>query len=138
MESPHDTNRLRDITIAILFIWCIKVRFTSSVTPRNLTIETFLRIVSRIFMSNALFWLEIIIYEISLTFRESLLVLSRLSTPTSSLWHEKNWKKYNEIQLRKNKMDLDNLKISNHPPFPVPYNSGNTLYTIIKELLPSL
>ena len=28
------------------------------------------------------------------------------------------WKKYNEIQLTKNKMDLNNLKIKNHPPSP--------------------
>ena len=25
------------------------------------------------------------------------------------------WKKYNEIQLTKNKMDLNNRKITNHP-----------------------
>ena len=30
----------------------------------------------------------------------------------------KKWKKQNEIQLTKNKMDLNNLKITNHPPFP--------------------
>ena len=30
----------------------------------------------------------------------------------------KKWKKYNEIQLTKNKMDLNNRKISNHPPSP--------------------
>ena len=51
------------------------------VTPRNLTVEIFVRIVSRILMSNAFFWLEILIYEVLLTFRESLLVLSQLSTP---------------------------------------------------------
>ena len=27
--------------------------------------------------------------------------------------------KYNEIQLTKNKMDLNNGKITNHPPSPV-------------------
>ena len=27
-------------------------------------------------------------------------------------------KKYNEIQLAKNKMDLNNQKITNHPPSP--------------------
>ena len=37
-------------------------------------------------MSNAFFWLQIIIYEVLLTFRENLLVLSKLSTPTSSLF----------------------------------------------------
>ena len=30
----------------------------------------------------------------------------------------KKWKKYNEIQLTKNKMDLKNRKIKNHPPSP--------------------
>ena len=28
----------------------------------------------------------------------------------------KTWKKYNEIQLTKNKMDLNILKMTNHPP----------------------
>ena len=27
----------------------------------------------------------------------------------------KKWKKYNEIQLTKNKMDLNNQKMTNHP-----------------------
>ena len=30
----------------------------------------------------------------------------------------KKWKKYNEIQLTKNKMDLNIQKITNHPPSP--------------------
>ena len=30
----------------------------------------------------------------------------------------KKWKKNNEIQLTKNKMDLNNRKITNHPPSP--------------------
>ena len=30
----------------------------------------------------------------------------------------KNWKKYNEIQLTKNKMDLNIRKMTNHPPSP--------------------
>ena len=29
------------------------------------------------------------------------------------------WKKYNEIRLTKNEMDLNNQKIANHPPSPV-------------------
>ena len=33
----------------------------------------------------------------------------------------KKWKKYNEIQLMKNKMDLNNQKMTNHPPSPVTY-----------------
>ena len=77
-----------DILLVTLFIWPLKVRFSSRVTPRNLTVETFVGIVSRIVMSNAFFWLEIIIYEVLLTFTESLLVLSQLSTPTSSLFTE--------------------------------------------------
>ena len=32
----------------------------------------------------------------------------------------KKQKKYNEIQLPKNKMDFSNKKIKNHPTFPVP------------------
>ena len=31
----------------------------------------------------------------------------------------KKWKKYNEIELTKNKMNLNIRKITNHPPFPV-------------------
>ena len=30
----------------------------------------------------------------------------------------KNWKKYNEIQWTKNKMDLNIRKMTNHPPSP--------------------
>ena len=30
----------------------------------------------------------------------------------------KKWKKYYEIQLTKNKMDVNNLKMTNHPPSP--------------------
>ena len=40
--------------------------------PSNLTVETFVRIESRIVMSNAFFWLKIIIYKVLLTLRESL------------------------------------------------------------------
>ena len=32
----------------------------------------------------------------------------------------KKWKKYNEIQLTKNIMDLNIRKMTNHPPSPVP------------------
>ena len=31
---------------------------------------------------------------------------------------DKRWKKYNEIQLTKNKMDLNIRKMTNHPPSP--------------------
>ena len=44
-----------DILLVTLFTWSLKVRFSSSVTPRKLTVETFVRIVSRIVMSNAFF-----------------------------------------------------------------------------------
>ena len=30
----------------------------------------------------------------------------------------KKWKKYNEIQLTKNKIDLNIRKMTNHPPSP--------------------
>ena len=30
----------------------------------------------------------------------------------------KKWKKYNQIQLTKNKMDLNIRKMTNHPPSP--------------------
>ena len=30
----------------------------------------------------------------------------------------KKWKKYNEVQLTKNKMDLNIWKMTNHPPSP--------------------
>ena len=33
----------------------------------------------------------------------------------------KKWKKYNEFQLTKNKMDLNIRKMTNHPPSPVQY-----------------
>ena len=37
-----------DVLLVTLFTWSLKVRFSSSVMPRNLTVETFLRIDSRI------------------------------------------------------------------------------------------
>ena len=40
----------------------------------------------------------------------------------------KKWKKYNEIQLTKNKMDLNIRKMTNHPPAP-----GNTTYEFINK-----
>ena len=38
----------------------------------------------------------------------------------------KKWKKYNEIQLTKNKMDLNIRKMTNHPP-----SAASTVYTIM-------
>ena len=87
MDYPHDTNRLRYITRDLIYMVLKCKIFIERNAPRNLTVETFVRIVSRILMSNAFSWLEIIIYEDSLTFRESL-VLSQLSTPTSTLFTE--------------------------------------------------
>ena len=59
-----------DILVVSLFTWSLKVKFLSIVTPRNLTVETFVRIETRILMWNAFFRLEIIIYEVLLTLRE--------------------------------------------------------------------
>ena len=39
----------------------------------------------------------------------------------------KKWKKYNEIQLTKNKMDLHIRKMTNHPPSP---DDSSYLFTI--------
>ena len=44
----------------------------------------------------------------------------------------KKWKKYDEIQLTKNKMDLNIRKMTNHPPFPV------TAFTLNSWLLKPL
>ena len=63
-----------DILVVIYFTWSLKVKFSSNVTPRNLTVETFVRIESRSLMSDAFFWFEIVIYEVLLTFRESLII----------------------------------------------------------------
>ena len=59
-----------DILLVILITWSLKVKFSSSVTARNLPFETFVWIDSLISMSNAFFWLDIIIYEVLLTFRD--------------------------------------------------------------------
>ena len=41
----------------------------------------------------------------------------------------KKWKKYNEIQLTKNKMDLNIRKMTNHPPSP----EGDDIHCIIRH-----
>ena len=79
-----------DILLATLFTSTLNARSSSSVTPRNLTVETFVRIDSRIWMSNAFYWLEIIIYEVLLTFREILFVFSQFSIHISS-WFTVTW-----------------------------------------------
>ena len=38
------------------------------------------------------------------------------------------WKKYNEIQLTKNKMDLRNRNLKNNPPSPILYNNTWNVY----------
>ena len=35
------------------------------------------------------------------------------------IFYIKNGKEYNETQLTKNKIDLNNRKIKNNPPYPV-------------------
>ena len=37
----------------------------------------------------------------------------------------KIWKKFKKIQLTKNKMDLNNQKMKNHPPSPIPLAKQN-------------
>ena len=64
----------------------IKSKIFIKCNTKELTVETFVRIESRILISIWFFWLEIIIYEILLALRESLLALSQLSIPTSSLF----------------------------------------------------
>ena len=49
----------------------------------------------------------------------------------------KKWKNYNEIQLTKNKMDLNIRKMTNHPPSPVSecnFLKSNSL--VIQECCP--
>ena len=46
-----------------LIYMVMKVNFHHSVAPRNLTVKTFVTIDSRILMSNAFFWMEVIIMK---------------------------------------------------------------------------
>ena len=45
----------------------------------------------------------------------------------------KKWKKYNEIQLTKNKIDLNIRKMTNHPPSPG--NLGYISYDLYNPIL---
>ena len=45
----------------------------------------------------------------------------------------KKLKKYNEIQLTKNKMDLNIRKMTNHPPSPVEHVYKNYRYVAILQ-----
>ena len=47
----------------------------------------------------------------------------------------KKWKKYNEIQLLKNKMDLNIRKMTNHPPSPARFVCFFTLARVVLYLL---
>ena len=74
IESNRDTNRRRYFSsdhVNMVIKSKIFFKFLDKGNnERNLTVETFVRIESRIFMSNAFFWLELIIHEALLTFRE--------------------------------------------------------------------
>ena len=99
MESPHDSNRLRYFSSDLFFTWSFKVKSSSSENDKEFddwnfrpdSISKFFpcgtvgKTVPLRYRSDALFWLIGIKYEVSLTFRESLLDLSQLSTHTSSL-----------------------------------------------------
>ena len=43
------------------------------------------------------------------------------------IFYFKKWKKYNEIQLTKNKMNLNNRKMTNHPPSPGHFQSFKSI-----------
>ena len=49
------------ILVVTLFTWLLKIKFSSSVMPGNLMVETFVRAEYRIVTLNNL-WLEIILY----------------------------------------------------------------------------
>ena len=70
MES-HDTNRLRYFSSNLTYM-VIKSKIFIKCKPSNLTVETFMRIESRIVMLYRFFWLKITIYKVLLTLRESL------------------------------------------------------------------
>ena len=46
----------------------------------------------------------------------------------------KRWNKYNETQLTKDKMDVNNLKMKNHPPSPVRRAYRNKMIPFSKVL----
>ena len=55
----------------------------------------------------------------------------------------KKWKKYNEIQLTKNKMDLNIRKMTNHPPSPAIVHKLNSflnkrLHTLLQHIVHKL
>ena len=50
----------------------------------------------------------------------------------------KKWKKYNEIYLTKNKMDLNIRKITNHPPSPAYKCFTSPCFTVMFQKIISL
>ena len=44
MKSPHDTNIFKYFSSDLIYIWSLKVRFSSRVTHGNFIVETFVRI----------------------------------------------------------------------------------------------
>ena len=86
MESPHDTNRLRYFISDLIYIF-IKCKIFINYNAKEFDSEGFRNDWFSNFNVECVFLLDIIIYEILLTFRESLLVLSQLSAPDSfSCW----------------------------------------------------
>ena len=86
MHSPYNTNTLRYFSSDVFYM-VIKSKIFIKCNAKNLTVETFVRIESRILMSIAYFWLEIIIYQVLLTLRESLLASSQHLPAPYSQWH---------------------------------------------------
>ena len=76
MESPHDTNRLWYFTGDPIYI-ISKSKILIKYNAKEFDCWNLIRIDSVILMSNALFWLEIIIYKVLPAFRESPLQLLR-------------------------------------------------------------
>ena len=52
------------------------------------------------------------------TFRQPITTWSKYNNKKHNILFYKIWKKYNEIQLTNNKMDLNNWKMKNHSPSP--------------------
>ena len=79
-------NRLTYFSSDVIYM-VIKIKIFVKCHAKNFcsTVETFVRIESRILLSISFSWLEIIIYEVLLSFRDCLLASSQLLTPTSSL-----------------------------------------------------
>ena len=55
-----------------------------------------------------------------------------LSHPNQNTIFYKKWKKYNKIQLTKNKMELNIRKMTNHSPSPVKFGLTINIFDICK------